>query len=377
MDDLLEAARDDQIFFLSERSREERHVDAKLGVMLEDVKGAQTVADLLDRAMRIEDDRLALNEFVAVLEQQGIPTMFSPMERMTLGLLLKASKLLPAKFVMAQIRSKIIRDTDGKVLVADSKEMMRMIVELLEEGFKLNSVVLGEMVLSAEDVKKKKDDIIRLIRRDETSCISVKISNLDPHINALDFEGSVERVCVQMREIMREAKNKNVLVNLDMEEYRDLGITVEVLKRIAMEDEFLGMQMGIALQAYIPDSAEVQRDLVEFAKQRVAMGGAPLRTRIVKGANMAMEDIHAAKNGFEDPVFQTKVETDANWKRMVAFGLRPENLAACGLGIASHNMLELKWVEKMLAEGKVDSDMVDIEMLNAMMVRCAFPSCTP
>ena len=84
------------------------------------------------------------------------------------------------------------------------------------------------------------------------------------------------------------------LLTLDMEEYRDLEITVAAFKQTLEQDEFKNYAAGIALQAYLPDSYAVQQSLTAWAKARVANGGAPIRIRIVKGANMEMEKLESA-----------------------------------------------------------------------------------
>src|SRR6185503_7089103 len=96
---------------------------------------------------------------------------------------------------------------------------------------------------------------------------------------------------------------------------------------------------GIALQAYIPDSARVQRELNEWARRRVAAGGAPITIRIVKGANMEAERVEASLRDWPHAPFKSKRETDANYKRMLREAMAPENLAAVRVGIGSHNLL--------------------------------------
>lgn len=58
-----------------------------------------------------------------------------------------------------------------------------------------------------------------------------------------------------------------------MEEYRDLHMTAEAFKRTLMEDEFMQLEAGIVLQAYLPDSWEEQMKLCAWAKERVEQGG--------------------------------------------------------------------------------------------------------
>ena len=65
-----------------------------------------------------------------------------------------------------------------------------------------------------------------------------------------------------------------VFINLDMEEYRDLALTAEAFMRTLERPGLECVSAGIALQAYIPDSAAVQRTINEWARDRVARGGA-------------------------------------------------------------------------------------------------------
>jgi len=66
-----------------------------------------------------------------------------------------------------------------------------------------------------------------------------------------------------------------------------------------------------------------------------------VRIRLVKGANLAMESVEAEMRGWNPAPYATKAETDANFKRMLEFGCRPENARAVNLGVASHNLFDL------------------------------------
>jgi RHH-type proline utilization regulon transcriptional repressor/proline dehydrogenase/delta 1-pyrroline-5-carboxylate dehydrogenase len=155
------------------------------------------------------------------------------------------------------------------------------------------------------------------------------------------------------------------LVYLDMEEYRDLAITLETFLRTLDRPGLEQAQAGIVLQAYIPDSFAAQRRVTEWAMQRVARGRAPITLRIVKGANMEMERVEASLRGWPTAPFQTKRETDANYKRMLRFALEPEHARAVRVGIASHNLFELAY-GLVLAEARGVADRVHLEMLEGM-----------
>ena len=150
-----------------------------------------------------------------------------------------------------------------------------------------------------------------------------------------------------------------------MEEYRDLDLTVTAFREVLDEPEFLALRAGIVLQAYLPDSHRVQRALTEWAIARRRRGGAPIKLRIVKGANLAMERIDAATHGWPQAPYPTKVEVDANYKRMLEYGCRPEHAAAVHLGVASHNLFDIAY-GLVLREAHGVAAWVEFEMLEGM-----------
>jgi RHH-type proline utilization regulon transcriptional repressor/proline dehydrogenase/delta 1-pyrroline-5-carboxylate dehydrogenase len=155
------------------------------------------------------------------------------------------------------------------------------------------------------------------------------------------------------------------LVNLDMEEYRDLEITCQSFVRTLDRPEFKDYTAGIVLQAYLPDSFPIQEQLTGWARRRVADGGNPIMLRIVKGANMEMEQLEAALFNWPLAPYDNKLEVDANYKRMVRFGMTPENARAVRLGIASHNLFELAYAYQMAKANNVEA-YYHFEMLEGM-----------
>jgi RHH-type proline utilization regulon transcriptional repressor/proline dehydrogenase/delta 1-pyrroline-5-carboxylate dehydrogenase len=87
--------------------------------------------------------------------------------------------------------------------------------------------------------------------------------------------------------------------------------------------------------------------------------------RLVKGANLVMEAVEAEVSGWPLTVFDSKIETDANFKRMLEYGLLPENIEAVHLGLASHNLFDLAYT-KILAEERDISVGLVFEMLEGM-----------
>ena len=47
----------------------------------------------------------------------------------------------------------------------------------------------------------------------------------------IDHAGSLEKVCERLRVLYRAAQEDKTFINLDMEEYRDLALTVDAFKK--------------------------------------------------------------------------------------------------------------------------------------------------
>jgi len=188
------------------------------------------------------------------------------------------------------------------------------------------------------------------------------------------FEDSVETLKVKLQPIVNVAKEnpvpkksprKHKLINLDMEDYADLDITINAFKDILMQPENMDFQMGIAIQAYMPDAYSKVQELLRFAQERVRQGGAKIRIRLVKGANIPMEQIKASEKGWKAPTYKSKVETDASWKKCLDLLMNPNNLEVCELGIASHNTLDIHFANELAAERNVNTG-IEFEMLQGM-----------
>src|SRR5262245_28118560 len=120
---------------------------------------------------------------------------------------------------------------------------------------------------------------------------------------------------------------------------------------------------GLAVQAYIPDSASAPRQITDWAERRIAAGGAPVTIRVVKGANMEAERVDAALHDWPQAPFKTKLETDANYKRMLHQGM--VHLDSVRLGVASHNLFELAY-GLVLASLANAGNRIQFEMLEGM-----------
>ncbi|MCA1993916.1 MAG: L-glutamate gamma-semialdehyde dehydrogenase [Coleofasciculus sp. S288] len=163
--------------------------------------------------------------------------------------------------------------------------------------------------------------------------VSVKLTAFYSQFDPLDAKGSQERVSDRIRILLRRAKELGAAVHFDMEQYAYKDLTLSILKELLMEEEFrTRTDIGVTIQAYLRDSEQDLRGVIEWAKQR----GYPVTVRLVKGAYWDQETIKAAQKDWHQPVYNDKAATDVNFEQLTQLML--ENYNSIYSAIGSHNV---------------------------------------
>lgn len=239
------------------------------------------------------------------------------------------------------------------------------IAKLRADGSRLNLNLLGEAVLGDREAAHRMEATADLIKRDDVDYVSLKVSAvIGPHA-PYGHAAAVDEAVEKLLPLYRLAASSNTFINLDMEEYKDLDLTIDVFKRLLGREEFLGYRAGIVLQAYLPDALERLNELTEWALDRRAKGGAPIKVRIVKGANLSMERVDATMHGWNLTVQASKSETDANYLACLNAALTPERVDAVNIGVAGMNLFTMAYGYELVRERGIASG-VDYEMLAGM-----------
>lgn len=352
----------------------ERRQQAELDRMLKNPADKATLVELTDQAFRSHAAARTAEQFTHILDVQGIPRFFSPLDQALLLGFQTFGDWLPSVTVPL-VKSHLRHETANVVLPAEPELLHEHLAARRSQGLRMNLNFLGESLLGEEEARQRLEKYLAALQSPDIEVLSVKISTLDSQIMPIAREHTLGRLCDRLELLYRAADHGRFtppggratakFVYLDMEEYRDLSLTAEAFMRTLARPGLRHVRAGIALQAYVPDSFRWQRRITEWARARVAQGGAPVTIRIVKGANMEMERIDAALHGWPQAPFHTKAETDANYKRMLDYALAPEHLAAVHVGIASHNLFDVAY-GLVLAADRGAGDRVQFEMLEGM-----------
>jgi RHH-type proline utilization regulon transcriptional repressor/proline dehydrogenase/delta 1-pyrroline-5-carboxylate dehydrogenase len=288
-----------------------------------------------------------------------LPGFLSGQERRTLRFGARASRLAP-DLVHRRAHKKLHELVDHLLLDTTADKLGASIEQLTAGGDSLNLSLLGEAVLGESEALRHRDRVLELVRRDDVDYVSVKVSSIASQLNLWAFEATAQRIVERLQPIYAEAELTGTFVNLDMEDFRSVDLTVAAFTR-ALED-FPELEAGIAVQAYLPNSLATLEQLQNWAAQRRASGGAPIKVRIVKGANLGLETTDAELRGWPPPTWATKGQTDAHYKRLLRWALTPARIDNVRIGVASQNLFDLAhaWL---LAGDRGVRDGVDFEAL--------------
>lgn len=210
--------------------------------LFKDPKAISVTVSLTDEVMRISSPKDA----VRILRKAAKDASFAGFGFInTIGLKLIAllSKLLP-KPVLFAVHTQVKLLSKGIILPAEKKQLSRQIKRRAKKRIRLNINVLGEAVLGEKEAAERFERVLEMMERDEVNYVSVKLSSVVSQIIALDRVGTLERVSVKLREIYRKSIATNTFVNLDMEEFRDLRLTVDAFKLVLSEGEFKNLYAG-------------------------------------------------------------------------------------------------------------------------------------
>ncbi len=340
----------------------ERRTTGRLAALVSDPAGLELALRFVDRVARPEDDRVAAAELRALGRSASGAHFVGLVDRTLLRLGGLAAPVAP-HLVVPAARARL-RQLVGH-LVADTADLTGHIAAARADGFRLNLNLLGEAVLGEAEAQRRLAEITRLVARPDVDYVSVKVSAVASQLSAWDTAGSTERVTASLLPLYRVATEHGTFLNLDMEEYHDLALTVAVFERLCARAELAAMPMGIVLQAYLPDASEALEEITRIATRRVAAGGAQVKVRLVKGANLAMEAVEAELRGWPQAPYPTKADVDAHYVRLLDHAIDPARTDAVRVGVASHHLFHLALAHVMAAERGVVSA-VDIEMLQGM-----------
>lgn len=344
----------------------------QLAGVLKDPNGLDFTVGFVDGVVRPEDLQVAARNLAALAPK--VPAFLPWYMRSAVRLGGTMAPVLPQ--VVIPVARRVLREMVGHLIVdASDAKLGPAIAKIRKDGIKLNVNLLGEAVLGEHEASRRLEGTHTLLSRPDVDYVSIKVSStVAPH-SAWAFDEAVEHVVEKLTPLFARAASyastgqKAKFINLDMEEYKDLDMTIAVFTRILDKPEFKNLEAGIVLQAYLPDALSAMIRLQDWAAARRADGGAAIKVRVVKGANLPMEQVEASLHDWPLATWGTKQDSDTNYKRVINYSLHPDRIRNIRIGVAGHNLFDIAFAWLLAKQrGIADSaqQSIEFEMLLGM-----------
>ena len=331
--------------------------------MLKNPMNKVFLIELLDQSFRSKDPDRVADQLEYIFKKYKNTDFFSQFEKILIWMFRDLGIYVSSISIPMFI--KYLRNDVGSIVIqGEDSVLSKHLKARKKEGTRVNINVIGEVVLSEQEAQRRVDKYIKLLQNPEIDYLSIKISNLFSQIVPHAHENNVKQIASQLEKIYAAAEGKK-FVNLDMEEYKDIETTIDAFKNVLSQDKFKNLKAGIVIQTYLPDAMIYINELYKWAKQRVESGGAPIKIRIVKGANQEMELTEASLRNWPCVTYASKAESDANFKVAMNFLLHPDVAPFVNTGVASHNLFD-QALAMLLAQERGVEQYVTAEMLEGM-----------
>ena len=359
---------------LTKLEKSEQHM---YGTMVTTPSDKKFIVRMLDETSQVRDTQKLAVRVKDLIDQYGIPHFLGTTDHCLFWMYQKFAYLPLFNWASVPIiKWRLRRDTSRVIINAARPNLTKHLATRFHQDIGQNVNLLGEVVLGDGEADKRYQSYLEALKEPDINYISVKISGIYAQTHALNYKESFPELIRRMSELYQAAIDypytgpdgvtRAKFINLDMEEYKDAHLTMKLFKDVLSLPQFKNYEAGIVVQAYLPDAWDFQTELLEFARKRVAEGGAPIKMRIVKGCNLDMENIVSDLRGWPNPVRQSKTEVDANYLHIIERGLKPENAKVLHIGMASHNLFTISYAYLLTETYKTPKDCFCFEMLEGM-----------
>src|SRR3954447_3501107 len=183
---------------------QERRQQAELDRTIQSPHDKVTLTQLTDQAFRSQRPHRAADQLIHILDVQGVPRFFSPIERTLLMGFQSFGAYLPG-VAMPFVKERMQQETANVILPAEREMLAEHLRARWEEGVRMNVNFLGEALLGEEDAQKRLQGYLVALQQPEIEVISVKISTIYSQISTLARAQTIDILCDRLELLYRAA----------------------------------------------------------------------------------------------------------------------------------------------------------------------------
>ena len=150
---------------------QERRQQAELDRMIHSPQDKATLMQLTDQAFRSSTPHRAIDQLIHILDVQGIPRFFTPVDRALLKGFQSFGSYLPG-VAAPLVKEKMHKETANVVLPAEADMLTPHLEHRRQQGIRMNVNYLGESLLGEEEARERLNGYLQALQLAEIEVIS-------------------------------------------------------------------------------------------------------------------------------------------------------------------------------------------------------------
>jgi RHH-type proline utilization regulon transcriptional repressor/proline dehydrogenase/delta 1-pyrroline-5-carboxylate dehydrogenase len=182
----------------------ERRQQAELDRLLQTPSDKATLAQMTDEAFRTSDPHRAVEHLIHILDVQGVPRFFSPLDRTLLKGFQTFGNYAPG-VAMPLVKTHMQQETANVILPGEKEMLTQHLRDRARAGVRMNINFLGEAILSEAEAARRLDQYLESLQWPEIEVVSIKISTLYSQISPLAREHTIAVLVERLERLFRAA----------------------------------------------------------------------------------------------------------------------------------------------------------------------------
>lgn len=347
--------------------------EVRLARLLADPNGPEFARQFVDGVLRPADLRVAAHNLDRL--SRAVPDSLKWHADVGTQLAGGFAPLLPHQIVPA-VRDSFLRTVGGLFLHLGTRDPEGQLAKLAADGgVRPMLAPVGSPASGHREAHRQLLGVQDLLSRDDVSAVSISLVQLVGAARPLDQDGDVDYAVDQLEPLYGLAAHslERKFINLDVEKYDELEITVRVFQQLS--ERHPQLVTGLSLPADLPDSLGVLERVTQWAMARQAASSRPgsgdavsepkTVIRIVAGDHSDDERARATARGWPSAAFAEQVDTDAQVLRLLDAALTRERCDAVRVVVATHTLFDTAFAWRLARERGVERS-VDYEFLHGI-----------
>ena len=332
--------------------------EVRLDQLLADPDGVEFATGFVDGVLRPHDLRVAGRNLDRL--SRALPDTLHWYTEFGAQLAGGFAPLLPTPIVPLA-RDAFLRSIGHLLLRRDGSELGKQLAELVEPGGIRPVLAPVTAVASGRrEADRQVADARELLARPDVSIVSIPLSAVVGRPRLIDIDGAVVRAVELLEPLCELAENDGKSVEFDVHRLEELELTLRVLR--SMGHRHPSRRLGIGLPAYLPNEPRAAMASAAWGGER--WGGAALVTVWVSTVSaLGEEHADALIRGIPTAPVSSRVETDAQFLRILDHLLTPARTASVTVVAATHNLFDAAWVWRLARRRRVERGLQNEFML--------------